>query len=318
MNKSLKAGFLAVTASALIASGAISSPVKASTPGDQATVTVSKSTNLNGSGETITISGSGFVANGALTNGTRPPLANAFGGVYVTFGKFQDPWKPSESAPSGNRLASMSDADRTKWMLPLATANMFGGAAAGAFELPTSGNFEVTLRVSKEVVDSSNNLVFNETTAGSYGIFTYAGSGARYAPFETFTPISFASDEETVDPNPPGNEVSASGNSTPKLNKKFSREIMFASGSSKLNSASKSRLKNKIKDFRLASAVTITATAGMTPGVSEKVVKSLAKKRANAIKKYLVAQGVPANKIVIKSQIAKSGKKPSTKVVAVP
>jgi outer membrane protein OmpA-like peptidoglycan-associated protein len=212
----------------------------------------------------------------------------------------------------------MSDAERTKWMLPLATANMFGGAAAGAFELPTNGSFEVTLKVSKEVLDSSNNLIFNETTAGSYGIFTYAGSGARYAPFETFTPISFASDEDVETPNPPVDEVAASGSSTPKLSKKFSREIAFKSGSSKLDSVSKTKIKNRIKDFRLASKVTITATAGMTSGASEKVVNSLAKKRANAIKKYLVAQGVASNKIVIKTKVAKAGKKPSTKVMATP
>ena len=64
--------------------------------------------------------------------------------------------------------------------------------------------------------------------------------------------------------------------------------------------------------------MSITATAGMTPGASTKVVNRLAQKRANAIKKYLVANGVAADKITIKTKIVKPGKKPSTKVVATP
>lgn len=318
MYKSLRTTSLAVIATALVASGALTSPAKAASSGDQAVVTVPKSTNLIGDGETITVTGSGFLSNGAATNGTRPPLFGTFSGVYVTFGKFQDPWKPSESAPSANRLASMSNAERTKWLVPSANVAGLGGAAGGAFELPTDGNFSVTINVSKELFDSSNNLIFNESTAGSYGIFTYAGSGARYAQFETFTPISFATEEDVVTPNPPVDEAAASGSSSPKLSKKFSREIAFTSGSSKLNSASKAKIRNKIKDFRLASKVTITATAGMTSGASTRAVNQLAQKRANAIKKYLVAQGVAADKIVIKTKVAKAGKKPSTKVVATP
>lgn len=316
MNKLIKSLAFGVIALALVTSGAISSPANAALPGDQATVTISKNTDLNGGGETITINGSGFLANGNLTNGTRQPLANAFGGVYVTFGKFQDLWKPSESAPSGNRLASMSDAERTKWLLPSATATMFGGAAAGAFELPVNGDFEITLKVSKEISDSSNNLIFNEATAGSYGIYTYAGSGARYAPFETFTPISFASGEVTIIPTSPGGEEVQSAR--PRLAKTFSREFNFMSGSSNVSSSAKSNIKKKVADYRLASTITITATAGMSSGVSEKTVTKLAKNRAAAIKKYLVQQGISASKIVIKIELVKSGKRPTTKVVATP
>ncbi len=315
MKKLLKSFAFGVTATALVISGAISSPAIAG-PLEQAAISVSKTTDLNGNGETITINGTGFLANGALTNGTRPPLAGSFGGVYVTFGKFQELWKPSESAPSGNRLAAMSDADRTKWLVPAASVNGLGGAAGGAFELPVGGNFEITLRVSKELSDSSNNLIFNDATAGSYGIYTYAGSGARYAPFETFTPISFATAEESVPPTSPGNEILQSA--SPKLNKKFSREFAFKSGASSLSSSTKSNIKNKSVDYRLASKVTITASAGMAPGLSNKTVTNLAKSRANEIKKYLVQHGVSASKIVIKTELVKSGKKPTTKIVATP
>lgn len=315
MKKLLKSFALGVTATALVTSGAISSPAIAG-PIEPGVISVSKTTDLDGSGETITVTGSGFVANGTLTNGTRPPLINTFGGVYVTFGKFQNLWKPSESAPSGNRLASMSDADRTKWLLPSATAAMFGGAAAGAFALPVDGSFEITLRVSKELSDSSSNLIFNEATAGSYGIYTYGGSGAQYAPFETFTPISFASEDVKIIPTTPvGEEVQSA---RPRLAKTFSREFTFTSGASNLSASVKSNIKKKIVDYRLAGSVTITAEVGITSGMSNKTVTKLAQNRAAALKKYLVQQGVSAENIVIKTKLVKSGKKPSTKIVATP
>jgi hypothetical protein len=56
----------------------------------------------------------------------------------------------------------------------------------------------------------------------------------------------------------------------------------------------------------------------MSSGVSEKTVTKLAKNRAAAIKKYLVQQGISASKIVIKTELVKSGKRPTTKVVATP
>jgi hypothetical protein len=80
----------------------------------------------------------------------------------------------------------------------------------------------------------------------------------------------------------------------------------------------KSSIKNKSADYRLASKVTITASAGITSGLSTKSVKNLAKNRANSIKKYLIQQGVSASKIVIKTELVKSGKKPTTKIVATP
>jgi outer membrane protein OmpA-like peptidoglycan-associated protein len=97
-----------------------------------------------------------------------------------------------------------------------------------------------------------------------------------------------------------------------------SQRIGFRSGAKSLSKANKKKIKSDLASYQAASQIVITATAGMTPGASNKVVRSLAKKRANAIKKYLVAQGVPAEKIVIKTKITKSGKKPSTRVVATP
>lgn len=97
-----------------------------------------------------------------------------------------------------------------------------------------------------------------------------------------------------------------------------SQKIGFTTGGKSLNKANKKKINSDLASYQAASQIVITATAGSTVGASDKVVKSLAKKRANAIKKYLVKQGVAAEKIVIKTKIAKPGKKPSTKVVATP
>jgi hypothetical protein len=190
MKLQLKALTIGTVSGALILGGLSSLPALAA-PGDQAVITVSKSTGLNPDGETITVTGTGFVPDGTLTNATRPPLGPGFGGVYVSFGKFQDVWRPSASAPSANRLLTFADATRTKWLVPAANIAQIGGEAAGGAILAADGTFSVTINVSK-ILSASGTVVFDESTIGNYGIYTQTGGGARYAPFETFTPLTFS------------------------------------------------------------------------------------------------------------------------------
>ncbi|MET0448219.1 MAG: HtaA domain-containing protein, partial [Aeromicrobium sp.] len=143
------------------------------------TVTVSKTTGLSRGGETLTIRGTGFVPNAPATSGTRPPLAGAFTGSYVVFGKFLDVWKPSAGATSAARKVLAQ-----KWGVLEADLAKIGGTAAGGIVIAADGTFETTLTVS--ATDA------NDLLAGSYGIYTYPGGGATYAPFETFTPLAFA------------------------------------------------------------------------------------------------------------------------------
>jgi hypothetical protein len=318
MKIKLKALTVSTISGALFLSGATTSPAHAA-PGDQAVITVSKSAGLNPDGETITITGTGFVADGTLTNATRPPLAPGFGGVYVSFGKFQDFWRPSASAPSANRLLTFADSTRTKWLVPAANVAQIGGEAAGGAILATDGTFTVTLNVSK-TLSASGTLIFDESTLGNYGIYTQTGGGARYAPFETFTPLTFAvpvvvapTPTPTVTPTPaPVVTVK------PKLKKEFATTFGFNSGSSKLSSSTNTNIKKRSADYRLAKTLTITVEAGMTTGTSSMAVMNLAKVRANSIKKLLVAQGIASNKIVIKTKVTNSGIKPNTKIVATP
>ena len=139
-------------------------------------VEVSVTEGLNGAGDTITVTGEGFLPAGAATSGARPPLIGKFTGIYVVFGKFADVWRPSEVAASSARTALS-----TTWAVPAESMSTIGGASRGAIELTAEGTFSTTFTVN----DSS-------TALGNFCIYTYAGGGAVYAPFETYTPITFA------------------------------------------------------------------------------------------------------------------------------
>ncbi|RXZ87628.1 hypothetical protein ESP50_00005, partial [Agromyces atrinae] len=133
------------------------------------TVVVSKTTGLDPAGESITVTGSGFLPSAPATSGTRPPLAGKFTGAYVVFGSFLDTWKPSESAPSTARTAG-----DTKWGVLAEDMAAIGGSARGAIEITADGTFETTLTAAE----------FDGALAdGNFGVYTYPGGGASYAPF---------------------------------------------------------------------------------------------------------------------------------------
>jgi hypothetical protein len=144
------------------------------------TVSVSKTEGLV-DGEVITVSGQNFSPVPPATNGTRPPLAGQFGGVYVVFGSYADAWKPSQGASGATRTAAPG---QTRWVVNPANVAQIGGANAGAVAIEADGSFEVELTVTEEFTGMLEN--------GNLGVFTFSGSGAVYAPFETETFVSFA------------------------------------------------------------------------------------------------------------------------------
>ncbi|MFI8634161.1 hypothetical protein ACIGEP_16380 [Microbacterium sp. NPDC077663] len=150
------------------------------------TVTVSKTAGIARSGESITVTGTGFLPAGAATTGSRPPLQNQFVGAYVAFGKFAEAWQPSTGAAAATRSQRFD----TKWALPAESHAAVGGSAGGAITLNADGSFTATLNVSTTAE--------RDLLAGRYGIYTYAGSGATYAPFESFNPVAFAGAEDVV------------------------------------------------------------------------------------------------------------------------
>ncbi|KQP78779.1 hypothetical protein ASF37_09725 [Aeromicrobium sp. Leaf289] len=97
-------------------------------------------------------------------------------------GKFADVWQPSKGAGSSTRVNSSQ-----KWAVSAADMGAIGGAGGGAVELRPDGSFTAELTVDKAALDA-------KATAESlrnYGIYTYAGSGASVAAYETATPITF-------------------------------------------------------------------------------------------------------------------------------
>ncbi|MGV8970585.1 MAG: HtaA domain-containing protein [Microbacteriaceae bacterium] len=140
------------------------------------TITVSQTTELTPAGEVVTVTGSGFSPNAPSTNGSRPPLAGKFAGAYVVFGKFADTWKPSEGASSSTRKVGSQ-----KWVVNAEDVPTIGATQGVAIN--ADGTFSVELLVSRGFT--------GEPATGNYGIYTFPGSGASYAPFETYTPLSF-------------------------------------------------------------------------------------------------------------------------------
>jgi outer membrane protein OmpA-like peptidoglycan-associated protein len=92
--------------------------------------------------------------------------------------------------------------------------------------------------------------------------------------------------------------------------------IAFSAGNSAVSSATKKNIKATVKEAGKSAKYTITGSAGQLPGVSDKAVKALAKKRANVLKAYLVKLGVPKSSITIKTKVVKQGKKPKASVLA--
>jgi hypothetical protein len=145
-------------------------------------LTVSKTTGIAREGETVTVTGSGF--DPAANTGARPPLMGQPSGVYVVFGKFIDPWKPSLGsavAPSSNRKVIDQ-----RWAAPASAAGILGGTGQYV-ELKPDGTFTAELALSMD-----------EATSGTYGIYTFAGSGAVNASQELFVPITFAPEPTTT------------------------------------------------------------------------------------------------------------------------
>jgi hypothetical protein len=281
MNKLIKSLAFGVTATALVISGAISSPAIAGSP---LTVMVTKTAGLALSGESVNVSISG------IPDGQ---------GVYV----YQ--CAASAITPRPDATKCRSGMAESLWLT--ANGGMGSGAASQLNPLSIVNEFTIGATTFNCSIEACGIFVRRDHMGGTFD-FT----------LDTIVPISFAVDEEPVNPTSPGGQEVQSARPTPKLNKMFSREFTFKSGASTLGASAKSSIKSKSADYRLASKVTITASAGMTSGLSRKAVTNLANNRANAIKKYLVQQGVSASKIVIKTELVKSGKKPTTKIVATP
>ncbi len=157
-----------------LAAGACVPPPTTTTEG--ATLTVSKRTGLDPAGEVITVTGTGFTATGNL--GTRPPLYNQPGGVYVVFGSFGESWRPSQGGGQRQVIDQF-------WALPGSSYDTISALGTGeAIRMNPDGSFSVDIEVSAA-----------DGNFDTLGIATYAGSGAVNSGEEILVPLEFAAAE---------------------------------------------------------------------------------------------------------------------------
>lgn len=152
-------------------------------PGDwNPTVTLSAASGLDPEGQTVTATGSGFDPAANVNTSGRPPVAaGAPAGVYVVFGSFGSPWRPSEGAGSGARTVLDQ-----KWALPEPSYSQvkadFPNVAGQLVLLKPDGTFTAELAAAP-----------SGTATGAYGVYTYAAGGAAAnAAQELAVPVSFA------------------------------------------------------------------------------------------------------------------------------
>ncbi|MFI9488512.1 HtaA domain-containing protein [Promicromonospora sp. NPDC052451] len=146
------------------------------------TVTLSAASDLDPEGETVTVTGSGFDPAANVNTSGRPPVAaNAPTGVYVVFGAFGDPWRPSQGAASAARTVLDQ-----KWALPEPSYSQvladFPTVAGQLVLLAPDGTFTAELDAAP-----------SDTATGTYGVYTYAAGGApANAAQELGVPVTFA------------------------------------------------------------------------------------------------------------------------------
>jgi hypothetical protein len=127
-------------------------------------------------GTTVTVTGNGFDPAGNI--GTRPPLAGQPAGVYVVFGRFADPWKPSAGAPGSARQIIQQ-----KWALP---------AASRAILDPTFSNPAFVTMNPDGTFTAELTLTEAPGTNPTYGVAVFPGSGAINPDDEFLVPVTFA------------------------------------------------------------------------------------------------------------------------------
>jgi len=104
--------------------------------------------------------------------------------------------KPS-GKPGAGQASRKTDGSAMKWFVNAEDVDTVGGASRGGVAIGADGSFSVELTVTEDFEGALED--------GNYGIYTYAGSGAVYAPFETFTPLTFAT--ATTPTTPPVDPV---------------------------------------------------------------------------------------------------------------
>lgn len=157
-------------------------------------------------GDKLVVKGTGFdpAANVPGGSGGVPIPKSLPQGTFAVFGNFAQSWKPSEGAPTSNRV--MNTGNRG-WALDPAVLAQVPSQYQSAIQnggytpLDESGAFTWSVTLAEPTGELPAN--------GNWGIYTYAGgsSGITNAAQELYVPINFKAADDTGD----GNENAAVG-----------------------------------------------------------------------------------------------------------
>ncbi|GAC58562.1 hypothetical protein GOHSU_43_00060 [Gordonia hirsuta DSM 44140 = NBRC 16056] len=150
-------------------------------------------------GDVVVVKGTGFDPNANREGGLPVPVPPGVPhGTFVTFGKFDQNWRPSKGAPESART---TDRSQTKWAIshdalnqvPNVPFDMRRTVRVGSVPLNKNGTFtaKITLTTPKDAPAN-----------GRWGIYTFGGADAINAAQERYVPINYSTEPGPNTPKP--------------------------------------------------------------------------------------------------------------------
>lgn len=194
------------------------------------------------------------------------------------------------------------------------TYNSNGGSAVAAGSFISGGQIA---EAPTEPTRANYTFLYWQDERGETVVFPYTPTSVTnitlYARWDyNRTPTPNPSTSSTPSP-------SSSSAPTPKPSASIQakrKTVQFAAASSVLSKESKAAIRSLVKKAGKKANYVVTGTVGKTAGVPEKHLKATAKKRAGAVKAYLVQLGVKKSQITVKIKIVKRGITPKSEILA--
>lgn len=150
-------------------------------------------------GDTVVVKGRGYDPNANTTGGLPVPVPPGVPhGTFVTFGSFDQNWRPSKGAPESART---TDRTQTKWAISDAALNqvpnvpfdMRRTVRVGSVPLHRDGTFTAKIKLTTPK---------DAPADGRWGIYTFGGADAVNAAQERFVPINYSTEPGPNTPQP--------------------------------------------------------------------------------------------------------------------
>lgn len=168
------------------------------------------------------------------------------------------------------------------------------------------GLSEGTTSIDMNAADPISTVVINETT-DRYG-WTSRAMWVRKNYRSGNNPSSGPTSGPTADPSSaPSAQAAVATVAAASAVQESTPKFRFSKGISKLSAANKAKLLAIKNKYFASGKIVIATSAGLLPGVPRNFVQRFATNRGNAIKAFLVANGIPASRIEIEVTLEKFG-----------